>query len=143
MIGIQAQKSELQAEGRSYGPKVRVTARQTPRIRPNHPQKGPEWGLGASTEPPLLKAFLNPPKICDSGPKKPWQPETWQDSALFSPPGNRAIFSRSWGEFLTNLHTENQEKQKKNPLEKIQKKNGDGAPKLLIYVPGHGRTCPE
>ena len=24
--------------------------------------------------------------------KKPWQPETWQDSALFPPPGNRAVF---------------------------------------------------
>ena len=25
--------------------------------------------------------------------KKPWQPETWQDSTLFSPPENRAAFS--------------------------------------------------
>ena len=33
MIRIQAQKSELQAESRSYGPKVGDTAPQTPRIR--------------------------------------------------------------------------------------------------------------
>ena len=52
MIRIQARKSELQAKSRSYGPKVRATAGQTPESEPNHPEKGPEWGLGASTEKP-------------------------------------------------------------------------------------------
>ena len=53
MIRIPARKSELQAESRSYGRKVGDTAKQTPRIRtPNRPEKGPEWGLGASTETP-------------------------------------------------------------------------------------------
>ena len=33
---------------------------------------------------------------CNSGPKKPWQPETWQDSTLFFLPGNRASFSTFW-----------------------------------------------
>ena len=37
--------------------------------------------------------------------KKTWQPETWQDSTLFSPPGNQAIFSTFWGGFLTKLHS--------------------------------------
>ena len=56
MIRIQARKSELQTESRSYGPEVRVTAGQTPRIRAESPTKGPEWGFGASTEnPPPLK----------------------------------------------------------------------------------------
>ena len=55
MIRIRARKSELQAKSRSYRPKVRVT----PESEPNCPEKGPEWGLGASTESPL-KAFLNP-----------------------------------------------------------------------------------
>ena len=52
MIRIQARKSELQAESRSYVPKVRVTAGQTRGIRTNRPEKGPEWGLGVSTETP-------------------------------------------------------------------------------------------
>ena len=52
MIRIQARKSALQAKSRSYGPKVGDTARQTPRIRTESPRKGPEWGLGASTEIP-------------------------------------------------------------------------------------------
>ena len=57
MIRIWARKSELQGESRSYGPEVRVTAGQTPRIRAESPKKrGPEWGLGASTD----RAFLNP-----------------------------------------------------------------------------------
>ena len=53
MIRIQARKSELQAESRSYGPKARVTAGPTPRIRTESPKgKGPGWGLGASAENP-------------------------------------------------------------------------------------------
>ena len=32
--------------------------------------------------------------------KKPWQPETCQDSALFTPPGNRAISFSLWGDSL-------------------------------------------
>ena len=55
-------KSELQAKSRSYGPKVRVTAWQTPESEQNRPEKGPEWGLGVSTEN-HLKAFLNAPKL--------------------------------------------------------------------------------
>ena len=35
------------------------------------------------------------------GTEKPWQPETWQDSALFSPRGKRAIFSAIWYDFST------------------------------------------
>ena len=55
MIRVSAQKSELQAKSRSYRPKVRVTAGETPRIEPNRSEKAPEWGLGASTEKHPLK----------------------------------------------------------------------------------------
>ena len=53
MIRVRAQKSELQAKSQSYswaGP---------PESEPNRPERGPEWGLGASTENPpesLLKS---------------------------------------------------------------------------------------
>ena len=30
------------------------------------------------------------------------QTETWQDFTLFSPPGERAIFSTLWGDFLNS-----------------------------------------
>ena len=50
---------------------------------------------------------------------------------LLSPPGNWAIFSLFWGDFLTQLN-------RKNPLEKIQNKSsGDGTP---ISVTCRGRT---
>ena len=60
-------------ENQSSRPKVGVTDQKSeiqpgrpPESEPNRPKKGPEWGLGewglrASTEPPL-KAFLIPPK---------------------------------------------------------------------------------
>ena len=41
MIRIRTRKSELQAESRSYGPKVRDTTGQNPRIRTESPKKGP------------------------------------------------------------------------------------------------------
>ena len=59
MIRIQARKSELQAKSRSYGPKVRVTAGQTPESELNRSEKAPKWGLGASTEKPPLKPSPN------------------------------------------------------------------------------------
>ena len=45
MIRISAHKSELQAKSRSYRPKVRVTAGETPRIRTEPPRKGAWMGL--------------------------------------------------------------------------------------------------
>ena len=59
------------------------------------------------------------------GPKKPWQPKTWQDSTLFSPPGNGVLFSTICGDSLTKLHRKPGEKGqisdwrkfKKNPVE--------------------------
>ena len=74
---------------------------------------------------------------------KTWQPETWQDSAPFSPPGNRAIFSTCWGEIATKLQRKPGETGRKSPLEKIQKSSGDGAPKLQISLPCRGRARPE
>ena len=35
-----------------------------------------------------------------SGPRSPRQPATWQDSTLFSLPGNPAILSTFWADFL-------------------------------------------
>ena len=60
MIRIQARKSELRAESRSYGPKVtdpiwELQPGRPPESEPNHPEKKPEWGLGDSTENPPLK----------------------------------------------------------------------------------------
>ena len=43
-----------------------------------------------------------------------------QDSTLSSPPGNRAIVSTFWGDFLAPLHRKTLERKEKNPLEKIQ-----------------------
>ena len=63
MIRIQARKSELQAESRSYGPKVGDTAGQTPRIRTESPRNGPRMGFCCFYRNPPLKAFLNPPKL--------------------------------------------------------------------------------
>ena len=63
-----------------------------------------------------------------SGPTKLWQPQTRQDSAPFTfpPPGNRAIFSTFWGDFLTNLHIKPGEREQKstgqnseNPVERF------------------------
>ena len=48
MVRIRARKSELQAESRSYRPKVRVNPQNPNRIA----QKRPRMGLGASTETP-------------------------------------------------------------------------------------------
>ena len=55
MIRIQARKSELQAESRSYGPKVGDTAGQTPRIRTESPKKGARMGFRCSCRNPPLK----------------------------------------------------------------------------------------
>ena len=60
MIRIQARKSELRAESRSYRPNPFKLTRADPQ-NPNRPEKGPEWGLVASTETPPPKAFLNQP----------------------------------------------------------------------------------
>ena len=45
IIRIRARKSELQAKSPSYGPKVRVTAGQTLRIRSESPRKGRRRGF--------------------------------------------------------------------------------------------------
>ena len=45
VIRIQARKSELQPESRSYRPKVRVTAGQTPKIRTKSPGNGTRIGF--------------------------------------------------------------------------------------------------
>ena len=57
-----------------------------------------------------------------SGPKKSWQPETWQDFTHFSPPWNQAIFSTFWGAFLLD-YTETLERREKNPLERENSKS--------------------
>ena len=79
--------------------------------------------------------------ICSSksGPKKPWQPQTWQDSTRFSPLDFSLLSPDFRGLVLLN-YTENLEKK-----QKIQWRasSGDGAPKLQISVPCRGRTCPE
>ena len=70
--------------------------------------------------------------------KKPWQPETWQDSTLFLRPefGNFLPFC---GDFHTN-YTVKQEKREKIHWRKLRKSSGDGAPKSQISVPCRGQT---
>ena len=81
------------------------------------------------------KLLLTP----SSGPKKPWQPQTWQDLTRFSPLDFSLLSPDFRGLVLLN-YTENLEKK-----QKIQWRasNGDGAPKLQISVPCRGRTCPD
>ena len=52
MIRVLVQKSELQAESRSYRPKSELQPGRPPKSEPNRPEKGPESGLRASTENP-------------------------------------------------------------------------------------------
>ena len=74
-----------------------------------------------------------------SGPEKPRQPQTWQDSTRFSPL-DFSLLSPDFRGFVLLDYTENLEKK-----QKIQWRasNGDSAPKLQISVPCRGRTCPE
>ena len=118
------------------------------------------WSSGGS--PLLLEAFLweeearpqktgripkGSPEFCgtfgtilqESGPKKPWQPQTWQDLTRFSPL-DFSLLSPDFGGLVLLNRTENLEKK-----QKIQWRasSADGAPKLQIPVPCRGRTCPE
>ena len=79
------------------------------------------------------------PRSGFSGPKKPWEPQTWQDLTRFSPLDFSLLSPDFVGLVLLNC-TENLEKK-----QKIQWRasSGDGAPKLQISVPCRGRTCPE
>ena len=78
-----------------------------------------------------------------SGPKKPWQPQTWQNSARFSPPKKPAgQFCPHFGAISLLNYTVNLEKREKTSTrENSKKSSGDGAPKLQISVPCRGRTC--
>ena len=62
------------------------------------------------------------------GIKKPWQPETWQDSTPFASPGNRATFCT-----FPN-YTESLEKKEQNPLEKIWKNPVETAPRNCRFL---------
>ena len=58
---------------------------------------------------------------------------TATDGTLFSPLGNRAIFSTFWGHFLTKLHSEPGEKGK-SPLEKIHKNPVETVPQNCRFL---------
>ena len=68
------------------------------------------------------------------GTEKPWQPETWQESKLFSLPGNRAIFSTFWGDFLTKLHSKPGEKGKDSTGENSTKNPVETAPRSCRWI---------
>ena len=70
--------------------------------------------------------------------EKPWQPKTWQDSTLSSPPGNRSIFSTFWG----SIAQKTLEKKGKSTGEN-KKSNVDGAPNLQSSVSCRVRRCSE
>ena len=54
-IGFRPKKSELQAKGRNYKPKVRVTTGETPRIRNESPRKGARMAFRCFCRKPPLK----------------------------------------------------------------------------------------
>ena len=58
-------------------------------------------------------------KNLESGPKKPWQPQTWQDLTRFSPLDFSLLSPDFRGLVLLN-YTENLEKKQKNPVESLQ-----------------------
>ena len=71
----------------------------------------------------------------------------------FSPPGNRATFTKSWCDFLAKLHRKPGERGKKSTGENSkQSTSGDGPPKIGDFCPlsleisapcrGH-QACPE
>ena len=62
------------------------------------------------------------------GTEKPWQPETWQDSTLFSPPVGH------FGPISLLNYTVNLEKRGKSPLEKIQKNPVETAPRNCRFL---------
>ena len=61
--------------------------------------------------------------------------DVWQDSALFSPPGNRAIFCTFWGHFLTELHSKPGEKSKNIHWRKILKIQWRRRPEIADFCP--------
>ena len=96
-------------------------------------------GLGVRRKLSPKFHVKNDVKNGKSGPKKPWQPQTWQDLTRFSPL-DFSLLSPDFGGLVLQNYTENLEKK-----QKIQWRasSGDGAPKLQISVPCRGRTCPE
>ena len=74
--------------------------------------------------------------VSESGPKETMTARR-DKIALFSPPGNRAIFSTFWGHFLTKLHRKPGEKEKIH-WRKSTKSSGEASPKLQISVPCRG-----
>ena len=93
---------------------------------------GWRWTL---REPPLLRTRV-------LGEKNLWQTGMWQDSTLFSPPGNRAIFSTFWGDLLSELDRKTWRKRKQIHWRKF-KRSGETSLKSQISVPCRGRTCPD
>ena len=54
---------------------------------------------------------------------------------FFSPPGNRAIFSTFWGDFLTKLHSKPGEKGKKIHWRKFKKVQWRQRPEIADFCP--------
>ena len=152
-------------------PILRELPRFRPRKKIFSPHPSPQTPLQPLCAPPRLLSWQTPPpsfasdssSLCpcpptqkkkiqniyliqsdrQSGPKKPWQPETWQDSTLFLRPeiGQFSPHFGFWGDFLTKLHRKSGETGKihwrkfKNQVEKL--------PRNCRFVPCNGRICPE
>ena len=107
------------------------------------PGKSYPWKTARTILPPT-ESRDNPGNLLlisgvDSGPKTPWQLQTWQDLTRFSPL-DFLLLSPDFGGLVLLNYTENLEKK-----QKIQWRasSGDGAPKVQISVPCRGRTCPD
>ena len=110
-----------------------------------------ELDFGSSAEKGL-KTFLNPPKerVLKRAQRRAQRRGHFRDRQKhdsqrrdrilrFSSPGNRAIFSTFWGDFLTKLDRK-PGKHEKIHWRKFKKSSGDGAPKLQIFVV---EPCPD
>ena len=74
-----------------------------------------------------------------SGPKKPWQPQTWQDLTRFSPLDFSLLSPDFRGSSYYIAHKCWRKRKKSSGEPPVE----DGAPKLQISVPCRGRTCPD
>ena len=82
-------------------------------------------------------------KVPEQGWQKTWQPETWQDSALFSLPWKSGHFSPHFGAISCLNCTENLERKENIHRRKLKNSSGDGALELQISVSCRGQTRPD
>ena len=92
------------------------------RVRKEHPGAGPPKKVPKECAPQSQKSPKRVQKSgfrLFSGPKEPWQPQTWQDLTRFSPQHFPLLSPDFRGLVLLNC-TQKLEKKAKNPVESLQ-----------------------